>query len=235
MANLDAPVKAAIFDIGATLVTGPPVAPNKVIAGLLSGVTAAEVASVIMTSPFESPDQVCSTLAERFGPVDEQARDGIADLWNTQSSAASEIDGASETVLALRDSGVRIGLLSDIWSPYYASVEKALPQVIEVADTIVLSFRTGARKPHPDNFLQALAELQVEPSEAMMVGDTYEHDILPALELGMRAVWVVARPDREHKAIVRVLNGELPAPTATVLDITEVASLCIPCALRSGM
>jgi HAD superfamily hydrolase (TIGR01549 family) len=234
MASLDAPVKAAIFDIGATLITGPPVAPNKVIAGLISGATAAEVAAVIMTTPFECADDVCRALAATFGAIDDQARDSIAELWSAQASAPREIDGASETVLALNGRGIRIGLLSDIWSPYYAGVVNALPQVIEAADAIVLSFRTGARKPHPDNFLRALSELQVEPSEAVMVGDTYEHDILPALELGMRAVWVLARPEREHEAIIKVLNGKLPAPTATVLDITEVASLWTPCALRGA-
>ncbi len=128
-------------------------------------------------------------------------------------------------MLALKRRGVRVGLLSDIWSPYYESVTKALPEVIRAADAIVLSCRTGARKPDPANFLTALEELGVGPEEAVMVGDTYSHDILPALELGMRAVWVLARPDREAESIIAVLNGDSPAPTATVRTIAEVAAL----------
>lgn len=224
MEMLEAPAKAAIFDIGATLVTGPDVAPNKVIAALLGGATAAEVASVIMTSPFDRAESVCAALEARFGALDERARSGIRDLWQAQSDAAHEIPGAQDTVLALRASGIRIGLLSDIWSPYFAGVEKAIPRVIGTADSIVLSCVTGFRKPDPRNFERALDELGVRASEAVMVGDTYAHDILPALELGMRAVWVLARPDREADAVSAVLNGDWPRPTLTVSDIRQVAS-----------
>lgn len=218
-------MKAAIFDIGATLVTGPPVAPNKVIARLLGGVEAADVASVIMTREFTCTDEACQALEARFGRIGDEARRDIAQLWDMQAGAAVGLDGASETVLALKRRGVRIGLLSDIWSPYFESVKRAVPDVVRAADAIVLSCRTGARKPTADNFLAALDELDVAPEQAVMVGDTYEHDILPALQLGMRAVWVLARPDREASSIVAVLNGDFPAPTATVPSIAHVVTL----------
>jgi len=218
-------VKAAIFDIGATLVTGPPVAPNKVIAALMDGVTPAEVASIIMTTDLDCAEAVCSALESRFRALSERAVEGITELWNSQSSAASEIDGAVRTVLAIKERGLKIGLLSDIWNPYYESVEKALPDVIEAADSIVLSCRTGARKPDTENFRRALAEIGVKPDEAVMIGDTYTHDIRPALEIGMSAVWVLARPEREAESIIGILNGNCPAPTAAVASITEVAEI----------
>ena len=218
-------IRAVIFDIGATLVTGPPVAPNKVIAGLLGNMTAAEVASVIMTTPLRSVDETLSALEQSFGPIPEQAALGIAELWNAQAQAAIGIEGAVETVLRVKSSGVKIGLLSDIWTPYYLSVERAIPEVIAAADSIVLSFKTGYRKPDQCNFQQALMELAVEPGETVMVGDTYEHDILPAIELGMRAIWVLARPDREHNSIIRVLNGACSPPTLTVTSIAGAADV----------
>lgn len=218
-------VKAVVFDIGATLVTGPPIAPNKVIAGLMDGIAATEVAPVIMTAPLESAEQVCEALKSRFGPLTAEAAQGVDELYRSQTVAAQPLDGARETVLELKRRGYTIGLLSDIWSPYYASVERALPEVVEAADAVVLSCRTGYRKPHLHNFVRVLSELRVEPAEALMVGDTYEHDILPALEVGMRAVWVLARPERETRWVIDVLNAKLPAPTATVASIAEVASL----------
>ncbi len=219
--------KAAIFDIGATLVTGPPVAPNKVISGLLNGVSHVDVASVIMTTDLTCADKVCEALTARFGPMDASARAGIEQLWDSQATAAQALEGASDAVLALKERGLLIGLLSDIWNPYYESVKNALPQVVEAADAIVLSCRTGARKPGKDNFIRSLNELSVAPEEAVMIGDTYTHDILPALELGMRAVWVLARPDREAAEVIKVLNGEGPAPTVTVSSIGEVADLAL--------
>jgi HAD superfamily hydrolase (TIGR01509 family) len=219
------PVRAAVFDIGATLVTGPPVAPNKVIAALMKGVTAADVASVIMTTEIESAGHACRLLEERFGPMDAQAAAEIFDLWHAQRTAPTPLDGAREAVVTLKSRGLNVGLLSDIWSPYYAGVERALPEVVGAADAIVLSCRTGVRKPSPDNFLRVLDDLGVVPEEAVMVGDTYTHDILPAIEVGMKTVWVLARPDRESEAIIRVLNGLSPAPVVTVSRIAEVASL----------
>jgi FMN phosphatase YigB (HAD superfamily) len=218
-------IKAVVFDIGATLVTGPPIAPNKVIAKLIGCVTAAEVASVIMTTPLESAERVCSVLEDRFGTLGDECACAITELWKAQTSAPVGIEGAKETVVALKNMGLKIGLLSDIWSPYYAGVEAALPEVVKAADAIVLSCRTGSRKPNCANFKEVLSKLGVKPSEAVMVGDTYKHDILPALELGMLAVWALARPDREASSIIDVLNGKYPMPTATVANIADVLEI----------
>ena len=137
------------------------------------------------------------------------------------------IEGACETAMSIKRRGLKLGLLSDIWNPYYASVQRALPEVVRAADAVVLSCRTGARKPERDNFQAVLDELGLAPGEAVMVGDTYAHDILPAIEMGMPTVWVMARPEREADSIVRILNGDYPAPTVTVSHISQVASLKI--------
>ncbi len=225
MALCNMPIKAAIFDIGATLVTGPPVAPNKVIASIIRGATAADIGSIIMTTELESAGHACKVLEARFGEMDAQASSEISKLWHSQCTAPTELAGATETVVALKNRGLKIGLLSDIWNPYYAGVERALPRVIECADVIILSCRTGFRKPNPANFLRMLEQLDLQPEETVMIGDTYTHDILPALEIGMKAVWVLARPEREVEDIIKILNGQSPAPTATVACISEVLSL----------
>lgn len=223
--GLEPPIEAAIFDIGATLVTGPPVAPNKRIANLLGGVSAADVGNLIMTRPFDSAEAVCAALEDRFGRLSDTARSGIERLWQDQASAPVEIEGATETVLVLKRRGLRIGLLSDIWSPYFAGVERAIPQVIAAADAVVLSFQTGLRKPVYTNFHYAAELLGAAPAAAVMIGDTYKHDLLPALEIGMQTVWVLARPDREVESLLQILNGEEPAPGVTVGNIREVAAI----------
>lgn len=221
------PVKAAIFDIGATLVTGPPVAPNKVIAKLIEGATPAQISSIIMMSDLNSADQVCTALTRQFGRLSDDTVIGIHDLWRSQATAAQALEGAKETVLALKSYGLMIGLLSDIWNPYYESVTKVLPDVIDASDAIVLSCLSGSRKPAKDNFELVMRNLDAKPDECVMIGDTYTHDIQPALELGMKAIWVLARPDREAEYIIKILNGECPAPTATAADISQVASIAL--------
>lgn len=216
--------KAFVFDIGATLVTGPPVAPNKVIAALLVDVTPKEVASVIMTRELDCGERAVSALRECFGEISEADQQAVCELWESQRTAPVPIRGAAETVLALKREGFKVGLLSDIWTPYFLGACAAIPGVIEAADSITLSCRTGHRKPEAFNFMNALDGLGVEPGEAVMVGDTYEHDIQPALELGMKAVWVLCRPDREAESAKGVMEGSLPMPTRTIFDITELAA-----------
>ncbi|MDT5269135.1 MAG: hypothetical protein QOH49_1321 [Acidobacteriota bacterium] len=55
-------------------------------------------------------------------------------------------------------------------------------------DVIIDSHLVGVSKPDPAIFRHALELLDVEPSEAVFVGDSYAHDALAALAAGMRAV-----------------------------------------------
>jgi len=52
------------------------------------------------------------------------------------------------------------------------------------------SFVVGLRKPDPAIFRLALERLGLDPREAVYVGDSYGHDALPALALGLGAVLV---------------------------------------------
>ena len=47
---------------------------------------------------------------------------------------------------------------------------------------------TGADKPELKAFLAVLEKMQVDPNEAVMVGDSIERDILPAQAIGIKAV-----------------------------------------------
>jgi HAD superfamily hydrolase (TIGR01549 family) len=62
-------------------------------------------------------------------------------------------------------------------------------------DAIVGSRAHGYVKPHPTIFQSALQQLDVEPAETVMVGDSLEEDIAGARALGMRAILI----DRENR------------------------------------
>jgi FMN phosphatase YigB (HAD superfamily) len=55
-----------------------------------------------------------------------------------------------------------------------------------------------------------------------MVGDTYKNDIRPAIELGMRTVWILHRPEKEKADMIEVLNGASPPPDLTLASIAEL-------------
>jgi HAD superfamily hydrolase (TIGR01549 family) len=56
--------------------------------------------------------------------------------------------------------------------------------------TAWISGEVGIRKPDPGIFWHALAQLECEPEDAVMVGDSLRHDIAGAAALGIRTIWL---------------------------------------------
>jgi HAD superfamily hydrolase (TIGR01509 family) len=86
----------------------------------------------------------------------------------------------------LRAAGLKLGLVSNSARDVRAFAKH---HALEV-DAGISSFHHGRTKPHESIFRVVLELLEVEPSEAAMVGDTVEDDCEGALALGMRAVLV---------------------------------------------
>lgn len=57
-------------------------------------------------------------------------------------------------------------------------------------ECVVISDEVGVSKPQPEIFQFALRQAGVPGEDAVMVGNDYTHDILPAKWLGMRTVWI---------------------------------------------
>ncbi len=91
----------------------------------------------------------------------------------------------------LRSHGIKIGLVSN----GSRDLEEFVRHHGLVVDVAVGSRAFGRTKPHPSIFREALAELEVEPEAAAMVGDSYEDDIEGARALGLRAFLL----DREER------------------------------------
>jgi putative hydrolase of the HAD superfamily len=95
-------------------------------------------------------------------------------------------DDVLPVLRTLRDRGILLGLISNT----HRSLESfqshfELDALISAA---VSSSEHGYNKPHPSIFRTALRLLDVAPEEAVMVGDSYSHDIEGARTIGMRGV-----------------------------------------------
>jgi HAD superfamily hydrolase (TIGR01662 family) len=113
-------------------------------------------------------------------------------------------EDAVPTLRALRDRGLRLGLLSNSARDLDAFVEHHGL----VVDAVLTSRTHGKTKPHEGIFLRMLELLDVQPGEALMVGDTPDDDIDGALAVGMRAVLVDRDrrfPERESLPYLRDL------------------------------
>ena len=220
-------LKAALFDIGSTLVTGPALSPSKVILKILANpdLNSSQIGRILMREEFKDAVAVCErfrSLGYNLSPVHEEQ---VIALWQRQEWEAKQIDGAIEVVKTLKKRGCKIGLISDIWVPYYRSFEKSCPEITALTDSFILSFKEGIKKPDIALYERALVSLNSQPSETIMIGDTYFNDIEPAITLGMSTVWVLNRPDREIEALIHVLNRKKPKPDYTITHIKELANL----------
>jgi HAD superfamily hydrolase (TIGR01662 family) len=86
----------------------------------------------------------------------------------------------------LRRDGVKIGLVSNSARDVR---EFARHHALDI-DAGISSFHHGKTKPHASIFRAVLELLDVEPHEALMVGDTVEDDVEGALAAGMQAVLI---------------------------------------------
>jgi putative hydrolase of the HAD superfamily len=100
-------------------------------------------------------------------------------------------EDALPTLEALRDRGLKLGLLSNS----ARDLEEFVGHHGLMVDAVLTSRVHGKTKPHETIFRRMLELLDVLPGDALMVGDTIEDDVQGATAVGMRAVLV----DREGR------------------------------------
>jgi FMN phosphatase YigB (HAD superfamily) len=91
-------------------------------------------------------------------------------------------DDAADTLRRLKDAGLRIAVISDIHVDIRPAFHAA--GLGGVVDVFTLSLEQGVQKPDPAMFTRTLSVLEVDPGEALMVGDRSGPDGA-AVELGI--------------------------------------------------
>lgn len=71
-------------------------------------------------------------------------------------------------------------------------------------ERIYCSRRMGVKKPDPQFFAYILKDMNVEPSQVIMVGDSFPSDVLGANASGLRSVWLNWRNLEEHVSPLHV-------------------------------
>ena len=95
--------------------------------------------------------------------------------------------GVPEVLLNLRER-YSLGVIAN----QSAGTEERLTRygIRECFEVIVASAEEGLEKPDPEIFRLALRRAGCTPDESCMIGDRLDNDIVPALSLGMKTVWV---------------------------------------------
>lgn len=77
-------------------------------------------------------------------------------------------------------------------SNFYGNLQSVIKDfdIHQYFTAVVESAVVGVRKPDPEIFRIALQKLAIPASKAMIVGDSYKNDMVPARQLGCTAVWL---------------------------------------------
>ncbi|MBS4218822.1 HAD family hydrolase [Bacillus sp. FJAT-49711] len=97
-------------------------------------------------------------------------------------------------------------------------IKKMQLSVVFPDDCIFDAEQLGYRKPDQEIYLAALNHFGKEPRETLFIGDSWTHDIVGPMEVGMDAIWV------NKKGIKKRTPHH---PFAIVSDILEVRSILL--------
>jgi len=133
-------------------------------------------------------------LAPRLGCVPDAARrllmEKIYDGWRPIFARIRPYPGVAEAFAACRDSGLRLGILSD----FLPSQKGDLWGLAPLCDAIIGSEETGALKPSPVPFLALSERLGVPCERILYVGNSPRADVRGAAAVGMKTACLVSRP-----------------------------------------
>jgi putative hydrolase of the HAD superfamily len=160
--------------------------------------------------------RIIEVMGGRGARVDECSRE-IYREW-AACQHFEMYDDVAAVFRQLADAGMRIGLISNTHR-CLASFQTHFELQGLVSATISSSDH-GLMKPHPSIFSAALQLLGVSAREAVMVGDSFKHDVEGALAVGMRAV-LLNRGD----AAAPTVAGDHRVPV--IRSLTELPPLLI--------
>lgn len=134
-----------------------------------------------------SPEQTRGLLLEHLSMSDSVQNRGRIDsaLAAALDGAFRVLPGAREFVSHLRESGLKVAVVTNVEWESSADVENILDALQLQVDAVVTSTTVGYFKPRPEPFIAAARALNASPEELMHIGDDYVADYLGASAAGL--------------------------------------------------
>lgn len=120
----------------------------------------------------------------------------------------SLFDDAVPCLRRLRQSGLRLGLCSNLAAPYAVPIKLLLPFEL---DAYAWSFEAGAVKPQAAIYETVCRQLACEPEQVLMVGDTLAADYDGPRDFGMQALHLARQGNSPVATAITSLDALLPA------------------------
>lgn len=129
--------------------------------------------------------------AENEFPQFEEFFVEIFEFFRT-AAAWEVLDDTHETLQALQQRGLRLGVISNFDTRLY-DVLAAL-ELRSYFDSIHISTEVGVAKPEAAIFATALHAHQLTAAEAIHIGDSWREDIQGAQAAGLQPIWLSTQP-----------------------------------------
>lgn len=113
------------------------------------------------------------------GDIFQMQRELDADI-----ASASTFPDTVPTLQALRRRGVLLAVISNLATPYKLPFFRL--GLDALVNAVIFSCDIGVAKPDPEIYRAALAELNVDPNNALMVGDSQQSDVDGPMACGIR-------------------------------------------------
>jgi HAD superfamily hydrolase (TIGR02253 family) len=128
-------------------------------------------------------------LYREFSKIDHKILSaGVIAYRRAREAALVPYPHVTMTLIQLSKMQLKLGVVSDAPGKE-AWLRLCYLNFHHLFDAVVTFDDTGMRKPNPEPFRKVLEMMQIEPSEALMVGDWAERDVLGAAQVGMKTVF----------------------------------------------
>ena len=132
-------------------------------------------------------------------------------------------DDAYYTLSTLKKIGMKIAVVSNAPMNFHKRVlDRA--NLSGFVDEIIVSCDVGYRKPHPKIYEIALNKLNVNPTDAVFVGDVLEIDILGARKMGMKTILMRVPEPAMNDLPVPKLDEDID-PDFIIEELSEVVDI----------
>jgi HAD superfamily hydrolase (TIGR01549 family) len=146
----------------------------------------------LLTRAFEDTAAFAEYVARALAPERlPAAAAACAALVEAECASVALVPGTASLLAFLKRRGLKLGLVSNLASPFKASV--AALGLEAAFDTAAYSCDEGLTKPDPEIYIRALGRLGVSPEHALFVGDNPRNDVNAPAALGLLTAGVGVR------------------------------------------
>ena len=161
-----------------------------------------------------------SRLRESFG-YNENIQGFANSIARYCYDSAKECVEESKKMLKLLKGKCKLGVVSN----FYGNLKAVMADfgILDYFDCVIESAIVGIRKPNSDIFQLGVNALNLNANETLVVGDSYEKDIVPSLQIGCDVIWYKGKGwgiDSENGISVKNVNKMEELVSAVLTNIS---------------